>query len=124
MRNTKLFVVVIALQTIAVPPVCAELFKWKDDQGTITYSATPPNGRDAQRMHAKSALSTSTNCTTAQCAEIEARRSERRYRSEQSVINRQNRAMLAKEGARAYDAHKEALDKEHAKRRSARAPGL
>jgi hypothetical protein len=52
----------------------AQVYKWVDEKGTVTYSGAPPRAAPATRIRADPALTTSVPCSSAECFEQEAAR--------------------------------------------------
>ncbi|MEK6582176.1 MAG: glutaredoxin domain-containing protein [Nitrospirota bacterium] len=49
MRSRNVFLTVIILLSIFISPASSEIYKWKDKDGNIFYSDSPPSGVDAQK---------------------------------------------------------------------------
>jgi len=49
MRSRIIFLTVIILLSIFISPASSEIYKWKDKDGNVFYSDSPPPGVDAQK---------------------------------------------------------------------------
>lgn len=83
-----LFFVAGELLTLS-PRAEADFYKWVDDTGIVNYSATPPTGRDAQKLKARPALSLSPSCASTRCFQFEAYRADQKYRREVRLMDSQ-----------------------------------
>lgn len=49
MRSRTIFLALIILFSIFISPASSEIYKWKDKDGNVFYSDSPPAGVDAQK---------------------------------------------------------------------------
>ena len=49
MKDWRIFLIGTVFLTIFVSPVSSEIYKWKDKDGNVFYSDSPPPGVDAQK---------------------------------------------------------------------------
>ena len=49
MRSWIIFLTIIILLSIFISPASSEIYKWKDKDGNVFYSDSPPPGVDAQK---------------------------------------------------------------------------
>ncbi len=49
MRSRIIFLTVIVLSSIFISPASSEIYQWKDKDGNVFYSDSPPPGVDAQK---------------------------------------------------------------------------
>lgn len=105
MKNSAIVVIILAFSWLAFDVDAAELYRYVDKDGTVTYSTTPPPADDKKASNPtiinatpQMSATNSSNCKSANCFDRSTQESQRRVAREKSELARI-------ESQRAYDNH-------------------